>query len=74
MENKQAQQVNTTEEGTQKQSVWKRLDAFFDKHYAYVFAPVIVLVAYLVALFMYGVWPFGDKYVLVFFTPTKYPT
>ncbi len=63
MENKQAQQVNTTEEETQKQSVWKRLDAFFDKHYAYVFAPVIVLVAYLVALFMYGVWPFGDKYV-----------
>ncbi len=34
----------------------------FSKNYALFFAPVFVFVLYLVALFAYGVFPFGDKY------------
>ncbi len=40
----------------------KRADEFFDKNYALFFAPIFVLVLYMVALFSYGVYPFGDKY------------
>lgn len=33
-----------------------------DKNYALFFAPIFVLVLYMVALFAYDVYPFGDKY------------
>ncbi len=36
--------------------------AFFRKYYALFFAPVIVGTLYIVALCMFGVYPFGDKY------------
>lgn len=39
-----------------------RIDAFFDRNYAYFFAPIIALVAYMVALFSYKVFPFDDDY------------
>lgn len=39
-----------------------RIDAFFDRNYAYFFAPIIALVAYMVALFSYKVFPFGEDY------------
>ena len=45
-----------------KPSFGKRLDAFFDKNYAYFFAPLLVLVLYCFALWKYGVYPFGDGY------------
>ncbi len=41
---------------------WKKADAFFDKNYALFFAPVFVLILYMVSLFSYGVYPFGDQY------------
>ena len=40
------------------------VSAFFDKNHAFIFAPVIVIVAYLVALCAYGVFPFGNKYTV----------
>ncbi len=39
-----------------------KIDAFFDKNYALICAPIIVLVLYMVALAIYGVYPFGNKY------------
>ncbi len=45
-----------------KQSFLKKLGAFFDKNYALFFAPLLVIVAYMVALYSYGVYPFGNKY------------
>ncbi len=51
------------EESTE-QKLKTRAGAFFDKNYALFFAPLIVLVAYTVALFAYGVYPFGDKFTL----------
>ena len=50
---------NTT---SQQQNIGKRLDAFFDKHYAFFFAPLIVAILYMFALWQYDVYPFGDKY------------
>lgn len=44
---------------------WReKADAFFDKNYALFFAPIFVLALYMVSLFAYGVYPFGDKYTL----------
>ena len=40
----------------------ERFVAFLGRNYALVFTPVLVLVAYVVALIAYGVFPFGDKY------------
>ncbi len=40
----------------------QKADAFFDKNYALFFAPIFVLVLYVVALFSHDVYPFGDKY------------
>ena len=45
-----------------KQSFLKKLGAFFDKNYALFFAPLLVIVAYMAALYSYGVYPFGNKY------------
>ena len=45
-----------------KQNIAKRLDEFFDKNYAFLFAPLIVAFLYLFALWQYDVYPFGDKY------------
>ena len=42
----------------------KKADVFFDKNYALFFAPIFVLVLYLVALFSYDVYPFGDQYTV----------
>lgn len=51
-------------EKVEKQNFKARATAFFDKNYAYFFAPVIVLALYTVALLCYGVYPFGKKYTL----------
>ncbi|MBO7297872.1 MAG: YfhO family protein, partial [Clostridia bacterium] len=40
----------------------ERFVAFLGRNYALIFTPVLVLVAYLVALILYGVFPLGDKY------------
>ncbi len=42
--------------------IFGKIGAFFDKHYALFFAPIIVAVIYAFALWQYGVYPFGDKY------------
>ena len=42
----------------------KKADAFFDRNYALIFAPVFVIVLYMVALFSQGVYPFGTKYTV----------
>ena len=47
---------------SKKQNIGKRLDVFFDKNYAFFFAPLIVAILYMFALWQYGVYPFGDKY------------
>ncbi len=46
----------------EKLSLGKRIAAFFDKHYALIFAPLLVMALYLSALANMGVYPFGDKY------------
>ena len=50
------------EQSKKKPSFGKRLEAFFDKNYAYFFAPLIVLFLYCFALWQYGVYPFGDTH------------
>ncbi len=45
-----------------KKGFMKKLEAFFDKNYALIFAPVFVLVLYLSALYTSGVYPFSEKY------------
>ncbi len=42
----------------------KGFGAFFEKNYAYFFAPLIALVAYMVVLCCYEVYPFGEKYTV----------
>ena len=37
---------------------------FFKKNFAMFFAPVIVMLLYICALWRYGVYPFGDKYTV----------
>ncbi len=45
---------------------WKqwgtKAEQFFDKNYALFFAPIFVMILYMVALLSHGVYPFGDKY------------
>ena len=41
---------NAEAEKKKKQSWGKRIDAFFDRNYAMFFAPILVIVIYLVAL------------------------
>ena len=52
------------EEITEQKNFKARASAFFDHNYPLFFAPIIVLVAFTVALISYGVYPFGDKYTL----------
>lgn len=47
-----------------RQNFKTRASAFFDKNYPLFFAPIIVLVAYMAALFAYGVYPFGENFTL----------
>lgn len=42
----------------------QKITAFFNKNYALFFAPLLVLVAYMVALFSYGIYPFGKHYTV----------
>ena len=53
---------NMEETKKEKLSIAKRIDAFFDKNYALIFAPFIVVFLYVFALWQYGVYPFGTKY------------
>ncbi len=46
----------------QRQSILQRVSAFFDRHYALFFAPIIVAFVYMFALMQQGVYPFGNKY------------
>lgn len=43
-------------------TIAKKFDAFFDKNYALFFAPIFVLILYMVALYSQGVFPFGNRY------------
>lgn len=52
------------EEITEQKNFKARAASFFDKNYPLFFAPIIVIVAFTVALISYGVYPFGDKYTL----------
>ena len=52
------------EEITEQKNLKARMGSFFDKNYPLFFAPIIVIVAFTVALISYGVYPFGDKYTL----------
>ena len=51
-------------EEIRKNNFKARAATFFDRNYPLFFAPIIVLVAFTVALISYGVYPFGDKYTL----------
>ncbi len=53
-----------TAEKTQENKVGfaKKFEAFFDKNYVLIFAPLFVMVLYLSMLFSSGVYPFGNKY------------
>lgn len=53
-----------TPEQTEKttQSIWKRINAFFDRNFALFFAPFLVGCLYITVLSMMGVAPFGNKY------------
>ena len=42
-----------------KQNIGQRLDAFFDKNYAFFFAPLIVSLLYMFALWQYGVYEYS---------------
>ena len=44
------------------QSTKQGIGAFFDRNFALFFAPLLVATLYIIALSMYGVEPFGDKY------------
>ena len=55
---------NSTSKKFDLKAWWKHIDAFLDKNYALIFAPIFVLALYMVSLFAYGVYPFGDKYTV----------
>ena len=40
----------------------QRVSDFLDKNYALFFAPILVLALYMVGLFSYKVYPFGNEY------------
>lgn len=53
---------NMEERKQEKQNIGKRIEDFFDKNYAFFFAPLIVAFLYIFALWQYDVYPFGNKY------------
>lgn len=55
MERKEKKQFNI-------KALWRQLSDFFDKNYGLFFAPIFVGVLYVSALFVKGVYPFGDKF------------
>lgn len=46
----------------EKNGIWKKIDGFFERNYALLFAPLVVLFLYICALWRYDVYPFGDKF------------
>lgn len=59
---KETKKENCIDGGAEAQTFFQKTAAFFDRNYALFFAPLIALVAYLVGLFTYNVWPFGKEY------------
>lgn len=59
---KNATMKNMENTKPKQQNIFKRLDAFLDKHYALFFAPLIVAFLYMFALSQSGVYPFGNQY------------
>lgn len=53
---------STADEAVKKKH--ESLSSYFDKNYAYFFAPLLVAMIYLVALIGNGVYPFGNKYTV----------
>ncbi len=49
-------------ENEQKKTFGKRVEHFFERNFALLLAPIIVLIFYLIGLNNQGVYPFGDKY------------
>ena len=47
---------------TEKISLYKRISAFVDKHYTIFYAAIITIFIYFLASFVFGVYPFGNKY------------
>ncbi len=45
-----------------QKNIWQRFVAFFDKYYALFYAPIIVAILYIFALWQEDVYPFGNKY------------
>ncbi len=48
-------------EGKQE-NIWRKLGKIFDENYALFFAPILVALFYVFALWQYDVYPFGGKY------------
>lgn len=46
----------------QKMGFWKKAEAFFDKNYAFFFAPLLTLGLYIAMLVFLDVYPFGKTY------------
>ncbi len=46
----------------QRKKFGERVEAFLEKNYALLFAPIVVAFLYITALWQYDVYPFGDKY------------
>lgn len=63
----ETQVENTSQTAVEVQSnkpkgFWGKANAFLDKNYALIFAPIIVFILYTVGLYIYDVYPFGDEY------------
>ncbi len=57
-------EVAYSQEKLNKENIFDKLGGFFDRNYAIFFAPLIVIVAYIACLYVYGVFPFGYKYTV----------
>ena len=56
------QVVTEVTQQTEKITIWKKAEKFLDKHYAVIFAPLIVLALYIAMLSFLDVYPFGKSY------------
>ena len=54
----------------EKISFWKKAEKFLDKHYAVIFAPLIVLALYIAMLSYLDVYPFGNRYTAASYDST----